>query len=135
MGQGWRCVKTECVPMVEMCLGWMCTNGEVFQGWMCANGEVFQGWMCANGEVFQGWMCANGEVFQGLVCSSGGVHYILGKFDLLPISFLRYKQAVFPGKYGVPKPFYFPFLPSYWLGRPLRKKSASLFAPEVSIDR
>jgi ATP-binding cassette subfamily A (ABC1) protein 3 len=34
-----------------------------------------------------------------------------------------YKEAVFPGKYGVPKPFYFPFLPSYWLGRPLRKKS------------
>ena len=41
---------------------------------------------------------------------------------------------MFPGKYGVPKPFYFPFLPSYWLGRPLRKRSASPSAPEVSID-
>ena len=23
-----------------------------------------------------------------------------------------------PGKYGVPKPLYFPFLPSYWTGKP-----------------
>ena len=31
-------------------------------------------------------------------------------------SFVRYVEAVFPGEYGIPKPFYFPFLPSYWTG-------------------
>ena len=31
----------------------------------------------------------------------------------------RYVNGVKPGQYGVPKPFYFPFLPSYWLGRPM----------------
>ena len=30
----------------------------------------------------------------------------------------RYVDAVKPGDYGVPRPFYFPFLPSYWTGRP-----------------
>ncbi|CAI8053623.1 ATP-binding cassette sub-family A member 3 [Geodia barretti] len=30
-----------------------------------------------------------------------------------------YVNGVKPGQYGVPKPFYFPFLPSYWLGRPM----------------
>ena len=30
----------------------------------------------------------------------------------------RYIDAVKPGKYGVPKPLYFPFLPSYWVGKP-----------------
>ena len=29
----------------------------------------------------------------------------------------RYVDAVKPGQYGIPKPFYFPFLPSYWTGR------------------
>ena len=28
-----------------------------------------------------------------------------------------YLEVVFPGKYGVSKPWYFPFLPSYWLGQ------------------
>ena len=33
-------------------------------------------------------------------------------------SFLyRYIDAVKPGEYGVPKPFYFPFQPSYWCGK------------------
>ncbi|XP_077983375.1 phospholipid-transporting ATPase ABCA3-like [Glandiceps talaboti] len=27
-----------------------------------------------------------------------------------------YVEAVFPGSYGVPRPFYFPFQPSYWCG-------------------
>ena len=30
--------------------------------------------------------------------------------------YFRYIDAVKPGAYGVPKPFYFPFLPSYWCG-------------------
>ena len=30
--------------------------------------------------------------------------------------FTRYVEAVFPGEYGIPKPFYFPCLPSYWCG-------------------
>lgn len=27
-----------------------------------------------------------------------------------------YIEAVFPGKYGISKPWYFPFKPSYWMG-------------------
>ena len=29
---------------------------------------------------------------------------------------VRYVEAVFPGSYGIPKPFYFPFTKSYWCG-------------------
>ena len=29
----------------------------------------------------------------------------------------RYIDAVKPGKYGTPRPFYFPLLPSYWYGK------------------
>ena len=29
----------------------------------------------------------------------------------------RYIDAVFPGEYGIPKPFYFFLTPSYWCGR------------------
>ena len=28
-----------------------------------------------------------------------------------------YIEGVWPGRYGVAKPFYFPFQPSYWLGQ------------------
>ena len=28
----------------------------------------------------------------------------------------RYVEAVFPGSYGIPRPFYFPFTKSYWCG-------------------
>ena len=31
--------------------------------------------------------------------------------------FFRYIDGIWPGEYGVPKPLYFPFLPSYWTGR------------------
>lgn len=37
-------------------------------------------------------------------------------------SHYRYVDAVKPGKYGVPKPLYFPFLPSYWTGKPRAQK-------------
>ena len=33
----------------------------------------------------------------------------------------RYIDAVKPGKYGVPKPFYFIFIPSYWCPRLSRR--------------
>lgn len=29
----------------------------------------------------------------------------------------RYVDAVKPGRYGIPKPLYFPLLPSYWTGK------------------
>ena len=32
----------------------------------------------------------------------------------------RYVNEVKPGRYGVPRPFYFPLQPSYWAGRPCR---------------
>ena len=37
--------------------------------------------------------------------------------------FIRYVEAVFPGEFGIPKPFYFPCLPSYWTGHPHKKVS------------
>ena len=33
------------------------------------------------------------------------------------MTIIRYIDAVKPGKYGTPRPFYFPFLPSYWCGK------------------
>ena len=43
---------------------------------------------------------------------------ILLIFDtILYMTLTWYIEAVFPGKYGVAKPFYFPFQPSYWLGQ------------------
>lgn len=30
-----------------------------------------------------------------------------------------YVEAIFPGEYGVPQPWYFPFTCTYWLGHPL----------------
>ena len=43
-------------------------------------------------------------------------------FNLLLVCalFTRYINGVKPGEYGVPKPFYFPCLPSYWTGNPRR---------------
>ena len=39
-------------------------------------------------------------------------------FSFIDITFFftRYVEAVFPGEYGIPKPFYFPCMPSYWCG-------------------
>ena len=34
----------------------------------------------------------------------------------LSLLICRYVEAVFPGSYGIPKPFYFPFTKSYWCG-------------------
>ena len=34
----------------------------------------------------------------------------------------RYIDAVFPGEYGIPKPFYFFLTPSYWCGQPVKKQ-------------
>jgi ATP-binding cassette subfamily A (ABC1) protein 3 len=42
-----------------------------------------------------------------------------------------YVDAVKPGTYGVPKPLYFPFLPSYWTGRPLQCRKR----PEDEVER
>ena len=38
----------------------------------------------------------------------------------------RYINGVKPGEYGVPKPFYFPCLPSYWSGAPRRSKTVKV---------
>ena len=34
----------------------------------------------------------------------------------------RYINGVKPGQYGIPKPFYFPCLPSYWSGAPRKSE-------------
>ena len=38
-------------------------------------------------------------------------------FALFTYDIERYVNGVKPGRYGVPRPFYFPLLPSYWTGR------------------
>ena len=38
--------------------------------------------------------------------------------SLLYTILMWYIEAVFPGQYGVPKPFYFFLTRSYWTGRP-----------------
>eukprot|EP01105_Mastigella_eilhardi_P023001 TRINITY_DN5750_c0_g1_i2.p1 TRINITY_DN5750_c0_g1~~TRINITY_DN5750_c0_g1_i2.p1 ORF type:complete len:1644 (-),score=438.19 TRINITY_DN5750_c0_g1_i2:58-4989(-) len=42
-----------------------------------------------------------------------------------------YFNEIAPGEYGVPKPFYFPFLRSYWC--PRSTKSATSTSPELSV--
>ena len=44
----------------------------------------------------------------------------------LPNCIHRYINGVKPGQYGVPKPFYFPCLPSYWSGAPRRAKTVEV---------
>lgn len=44
----------------------------------------------------------------------------------------RYIDAVFPGEYGIPKPFYFFVLPSYWCGRQGKQVDADA-TTEVSV--
>lgn len=34
-----------------------------------------------------------------------------------------YVEAIFPGEYGVPQPWYFPFTASYWCGESYKGKS------------
>ncbi|KAI5742390.1 hypothetical protein M8J77_006739 [Diaphorina citri] len=45
-----------------------------------------------------------------------------------------YIEAVFPGQYGVPQPWYFPFLSSYWTGSPAPPSSAPPPAPLLHSD-
>uniref|UniRef100_A0A1I8IFT6 ABC transporter domain-containing protein n=1 Tax=Macrostomum lignano TaxID=282301 RepID=A0A1I8IFT6_9PLAT len=44
----------------------------------------------------------------------GGVLFMLWVDAFLLMLLTWYIEKVFPGKYGVPKPFYFPFTKSYW---------------------
>ena len=37
----------------------------------------------------------------------------------------RYVENVFPGDYGIPRPFYFPFQPSYWCGTRTGNRTSS----------
>lgn len=48
------------------------------------------------------------------------------------VIYYRYIDAVFPGEYGIPKPFYFFLVPSYWLGRPGKQVDLTDVA-EVSL--
>lgn len=50
--------------------------------------------------------------------------HLLYSLDYLAdfVEIFRYINGVKPGTYGVPKPFYFPFLPSYWTGKARRSK-------------
>ena len=44
--------------------------------------------------------------------------FVILAFDtLLYLVLTWYIEGVWPGRYGVAKPFYFPFMPSYWLGQ------------------
>ena len=50
--------------------------------------------------------------------SLGGCMVIMALDSILYTILMWYIEAVFPGQYGVPKPFYFFLTPSYWTGRP-----------------
>ncbi|XP_040445068.1 phospholipid-transporting ATPase ABCA7 isoform X1 [Falco naumanni] len=50
-----------------------------------------------------------------------------------------YLEGVFPGQYGIPKPWNFPFLKSYWLGEPSSAMyppypASPLTAPQVLVE-
>ncbi|KAM6331983.1 LOW QUALITY PROTEIN: phospholipid-transporting ATPase ABCA7 [Alca torda] len=50
-----------------------------------------------------------------------------------------YLEGVFPGQYGIPKPWNFPFLKSYWLGEPSSDghppyPTSPLSAPQVLVE-
>ncbi|XP_075380013.1 phospholipid-transporting ATPase ABCA7 [Mycteria americana] len=50
-----------------------------------------------------------------------------------------YLEGVFPGQYGIPKPWNFPFLKSYWLGEPSSARhppypTSPLTAPQVLVE-
>ncbi|XP_064325807.1 phospholipid-transporting ATPase ABCA7 [Phalacrocorax carbo] len=50
-----------------------------------------------------------------------------------------YVEGVFPGQYGIPKPWNFPFLKSYWLGEPSSAghpphPTSPLTAPQVLVE-
>ncbi|NXS50705.1 ABCA1 protein, partial [Balaeniceps rex] len=50
-----------------------------------------------------------------------------------------YLEGVFPGQYGIPKPWNFPFLKSYWLGEPSSAghppyPTSPLAAPQVLVE-
>ena len=49
---------------------------------------------------------------------------ILGIDTVLYFLATWYIEGVFPGRYGVSKPWYFPFMPSYWCGRSVGQLSA-----------
>lgn len=55
--------------------------------------------------------------FQGIFLS---ILLSIRTLRFLPLS--RYIDAVKPGQYGVPRPLYFPFLPSYWTGKSRGRK-------------
>jgi len=50
----------------------------------------------------------------------------------MPLEFFRYVNGVKPGEYGVPKPFYFPFLPSYWTGNARRQATKEVSTVAVN---
>ena len=67
-------------------------------------------------------MCAH--IMHGVFLPIKYIHEYVHVYDCTD----RYVNGVRPGQYGVPRPFYFPFQPSYWLGRPhgTRMKVVSL---------
>ncbi|KAG1652003.1 ATP-binding cassette sub-family A member 3 [Nymphon striatum] len=52
-----------------------------------------------------------------------------GSDSILYLLVTWYIEAVHPGEYGLPQPFYFPFMPSYWCG-----KSASSVTDAEDVD-
>lgn len=44
----------------------------------------------------------------------GGICALQLTWTLVYIPIAWYIERIFPGDYGAPQPFYFPFMPSYW---------------------
>ncbi|KAJ8041808.1 ATP-binding cassette sub-family A member 1 [Holothuria leucospilota] len=61
--------------------------------------------------------------------------YIMFAVDCILFFLLTwYIEAVFPGKYGIPKPFYFPFQPSYWCGRRAVSPNSGSVTPDNAME-
>lgn len=43
-----------------------------------------------------------------------------------------YIEAVFPGQYGIPRPWYFPFTKSYWFGEGEQKEAPTILGKKVN---
>ncbi len=45
-----------------------------------------------------------------------------------------YIEGVYPGRYGVAKPWYFPFMPSYWYGKKYAHANCGWLSRSVATD-
>lgn len=60
--------------------------------------------------------------------------FIMGLDAVLYFVLTWYLEGVFPGRYGVSKPWYFPFMPSYWRGQRRADKEGGITHVNLQED-